>query len=245
MAGHRRKREAEAAARLAAEREAAAEAEGFASLLLPEGEDEDPGGDEPDDEADAPVHGVVVSRVSPRVYRSRKYDKTPEVMAEILERLSAGELLKDICSEARLLSDPRFPPAYVVYQWRRAEPEGFGAEFAAAQASCLDRMAEGLLEIAADEARDFRINDKGRIVWNGHAVRRAETIINTRKWLMSKLRPDVYGDRVEVRTPASEGLDKVSNEDLAAQLLALVGPEGAAALADDAVATTEDRGDGD
>ncbi len=228
MAGHRRRKEAEAAAQLQAEREAAAEAAGFDALLLPEGDDEQP---EELDEADAPTHGVVVSRVSARVYQSRKYDRTPEVQAEILERLSAGELLKDICSEARMLSDPRFPPAYIVYQWRKAEPEGFGADYAAAQASCLDRMAEGLLEIAADEARDFKINEKGRIVWNGHAVRRAETIINTRKWLMSKLRPDVYGDRLEVRAPPSEDLAKVTNEDLAAQLVALLGPEAAAALA--------------
>lgn len=201
----------------------AAAVDPFDDLLLPEG-------DEEDDEADAPGPGGMVLS-APKVYRTRKYPQTPEVMTEILERLSAGELLKDICSEARRDADPEWPPAYIVYTWRKAEPEGFGAEFAAAMRSCLDRMGEQLIEIATDEARDFKINEKGRIVFNGHAVRRAEVIINTKKWLMSKLAPDIYGDRLEVRAPPGEGLDKVSADDLAAQLLALVGPEGAAALA--------------
>lgn len=177
------------------------------------------------------VSEEVIEAVPRRVYRARRYPKDPDVMAEILERLSGGELLKDICSEARRLAEPGWPPPHVVYQWRREEPEGFGAEYLDAQRAGLERRAERLLDIAADEARDFRVNDHGRVVFNGHAVRRAECMINTEKWYLGKMLPDIYGDRPEVRGVQVGALDGATEGELAAELVRLIGPEAAALMA--------------
>jgi hypothetical protein len=217
MAGRRRKKEREAAE--AAAMEAAEDA--FGDLMV-----DDP--DEPTEVDMAPR--PLVLDAPRRRYVSRRYERDPAVMAEILERLSAGDLVKDICSDARREVDPGFPPAYVVYGWCSSDPDDFGAQFKQARRAGLDIRAEKLVEIAADEARDFQINDKGRIVFNGHAVRRAETIINTEKWLLSKMAPDTYGDRVELKHSGGVNLE-ASADDLAAQLVKLMGPDGAAAMA--------------
>ena len=114
--------------------------------------------------------------------RPSTYDPLAE--AEIFARLAAGETLKAICGDEHLPPDP------TVRRWIVNDtPPGISARYAHARSLGLDAMAEDAVRIADDAAEDP----------NSRRVR-----VDTRKWLLSKLRPDRYGDRLEL---AGDGLD--------------------------------------
>ena len=90
--------------------------------------------------------------------------------AEILNRLEQGEGLKSICGEAGAAA------------FRRRvvdDTGGLASRYARARNIGLDALAEQIVEIASDDKRDAN-------------SRRVE--VDARKWLLSKLRPDKYGD---------------------------------------------------
>jgi len=63
------------------------------------------------------------------------------------------------------------------------KPPGISSRYAYARAAGLDAIAEQMEEIADDKSDDA----------NSRRVR-----IDTRKWLLSKLAPKKYGDRIEI-----------------------------------------------
>jgi hypothetical protein len=54
-----------------------------------------------------------------------------------------------------------------------------------------------ILEIADDSTGDFIINEHGDRVVDHENINRARLRVDTRKWLLSKLLPKRYGDRVQ------------------------------------------------
>jgi hypothetical protein len=103
----------------------------------------------------------------------RKSTYTPEIADEICERLAAGETLRMIAATEGM------PAPSTVVDWTRTD-EQFSARYASARKDGLDAIAEQMVEIADNEDEDA----------NSRRVR-----VDTRKWLLSKLRPDKYGDR--------------------------------------------------
>lgn len=61
-------------------------------------------------------------------------------------------------------------------------------------------MADEILEIADSTEADIYKDDDGNIKIDGNTVQRARTQIETRKWLMSKMFPKKYGDKVDMTT---------------------------------------------
>jgi hypothetical protein len=62
-----------------------------------------------------------------------------------------------------------------------------------------DYLAEELLAIADDQTDDWMVSErKGEqvVVVNETAIARARLQVETRKWLMGKRKPKVYGDRL-------------------------------------------------
>jgi len=116
----------------------------------------------------------------------------PEVREEILNRLASGETLRAICR-----SDGMPNPARVV-QWCD-EDEEFAKRYARARSMCLQVHEDELIAIADDSSEDWitrqREDGSEYTVLDQDHVQRARLRIDTRKWLMSKLRPDKYGDR--------------------------------------------------
>lgn len=109
------------------------------------------------------------------------------------------------------------PPASTVLGWvednRGADPaikgSGFSERYASARTKLLENMADELLEIADDGINDWmEVETKsGRLVKvpDQEHIQRSRLRVETRKWLLSKLRPDKYGDKTDVnlRTPDS------------------------------------------
>lgn len=124
----------------------------------------------------------------------RPSDYTQEMADLICTRIADGESVRAICA------DPDMPSKAAVFRWLAAH-EGFRDQYARAKEAQLEHMADELLDIADDGTNDWveRRNSDGEVtgyVVNGEAVQRSKLRADTRKWLLSKLIPKKYGDRV-------------------------------------------------
>jgi hypothetical protein len=78
--------------------------------------------------------------------------------------------------------------------------ETFAKQYARAKEIQLETMAEEMLDIADDTSSDTRTIMRGEKeieVQNAEWINRCRLQVDTRKWLLSKLVPKKYGDRVE------------------------------------------------
>ena len=118
---------------------------------------------------------------------------TQEKADAICERLIEGESLRSICR------DDDMPHPVTVFRWLDAN-ESFRNQYARARSSQAERMAEEILQIADTPVDGERIeeSDDGMKVVREDMLGHRRLQVDTRKWLMSKLAPKKYGDKVEV-----------------------------------------------
>ena len=91
----------------------------------------------------------------------------------ICERIADGESLRSVCR------DEAMPSKSSVFKWLAERPE-FADQYARALQSRADSHADDVVDIADDPT--LEANDK-------------KVRIDARKWVASKLRPRVYGDK--------------------------------------------------
>lgn len=94
------------------------------------------------------------------------------------------------------------PPESTVRGWVLDDREGFAAHYMRAREIGYHAMADELLEVADDGQNDWleRQNEdkQAMYVLNGEHVQRSRIRVDTRKWLLSKALPKIYGDKQEV-----------------------------------------------
>jgi hypothetical protein len=98
-----------------------------------------------------------------------------ELADEICRRVSEGESVRSICR------DPGMPSEGTVRAWAREDRDGFAVRFRVARDLQLDCWSDQIVDLA--DRQDLDPRDR--------AIR-----IDTRKWLMSKLAPKKYGERL-------------------------------------------------
>jgi hypothetical protein len=103
--------------------------------------------------------------------------------------------LREVCRQDEM------PALSSVMLWLSKE-EWFSEQYARAKAAGVEALAEEMLDIADNASNDWmERNDKDgeNTGWafNGEAAQRSRIRIDTRKWLLSKLAPKKYGDKVE------------------------------------------------
>lgn len=78
-----------------------------------------------------------------------------------------------------------------------------------------DLKAENIIRLAHSRANDFYTDKDGNVKPNPVAVQRDRLIIDSEKWLLSKLAPKKYGDRIqidaEVKHTAPLSIDQVND----------------------------------
>ncbi len=121
---------------------------------------------------------------------------TRELADEICERIADGETLRQVCRLKGL-------SASTVRRWVINDIDDFSTRYAQARALCLESWADEVMEIGDDATNDW-MKREGRdgedIGWtvNGEHVQRSRLRIDSRKWMLSKLRPEQYGDKVQL-----------------------------------------------
>lgn len=120
---------------------------------------------------------------------------TPELAAEICERLAAGESLRGICKSEHM------PPESTVRSWVIDDVHGFAAQYARARDLGLDALAEEVIEIADESPGTL---DNGATDSGGVAHKRLR--FDARRWYLSKLAPKKYGDKLEIEGKVDIGM---------------------------------------
>lgn len=129
--------------------------------------------------------------------KSRKKQGRPSAYSEeiadaICDRIAAGESLQAICRTEGMPSDA------TVAGWAIDDVDGFFGKYARAkQMRCL-RFADELIEIADDGGNDSYRDDNGKTKIDYDNIKRSALRVDTRKWLMVKYLPKVFGDKIDL-----------------------------------------------
>jgi hypothetical protein len=132
---------------------------------------------------------------------ARSSEYTPEIAAEICSRLAQGNSLRTICEADDM------PAASTVFLWL-GQQKDFSEQYARAREQQAEALAEEILEIADDAHNDWMERKHGDSVsWveNGEAIQRSKLRVDSRKWLMSKMAPKKYGDKITQENTGPDG----------------------------------------
>lgn len=132
---------------------------------------------------------------------AKPYPWTPEVEDELLNRIAKGESMVDICS------DDWLPGQTTVYK-RLADDAEFAKRYAHAREVQADTIFDEILQIADDARNDWmerRGEDDAGWVANGEHIQRSRLRIDARKWMAGKLRPKVYGEKLDLTHANPDG----------------------------------------
>lgn len=107
------------------------------------------------------------------------------------ERVAAGESVRSICR------DDDYPEMKTIFRWI-SKHDDFRQLYEKAKEMAMLAMAEELLDIADDGRNDTYVDDEGRPKVDTDVIQRSRLRVDTRKWLMSKLAPKKYGDKLDL-----------------------------------------------
>jgi hypothetical protein len=132
----------------------------------------------------------------------RPSDYSPEVADKICGLIADGQSLREICEADEM------PDKATVFRWLDKHEE-FRDQYARAREAQAEHWADEILEIADDGSNDWmeRQSRDGSTqeVINSEHVTRSRLRVDSRKWLMSKLAPKKYGDRVDLTHAGPDG----------------------------------------
>jgi len=131
---------------------------------------------------------ISTNRETAKKSPGRPSNYSQKVAQEICKRLGNGESLRRICTS------PGMPSKTSVMRWLDVNLE-FREQYARAREMQAEHWAEEILEIADDSRNDF-IEKDGRPALNAENINRSRLRVDTRKWLMSKLLPKKFGDKI-------------------------------------------------
>ena len=125
----------------------------------------------------------------------------------ICARLAEGESVVSICRGDGM------PSKAELYRWLASEVNAnFRDKYARAKEIGIERMADEIAEIADSGSNDWMAaNDPDNPGYrlNGEHVQRSRLRVDTRKWLLSKLIPKKYGDKIETTHEVGESVTKI------------------------------------
>ena len=115
---------------------------------------------------------------------------------EVINRISNGESLLNICR------DDKMPCRDTIFEWLSRDKE-FSDKYDRAREIRADRIFDEILEIADDSSDDYVKGDEGEIVLNREAIERAKLKIDARKWILAKMVPKKYSEKMELEHSGS------------------------------------------
>lgn len=134
----------------------------------------------------------------------RPSDYSPELAERVCNEMAGGLSLRKVC----LLEWA--PDKRTILRWLTAH-EAFRTQYADACEARLDHMADEVLDISDATQNDVVVVDGVERV-NNEVINRSRLRVDSRKWLLSKMAPKKYGDRV-VQELTGPGGGPVQTED--------------------------------
>lgn len=115
---------------------------------------------------------------------------TPEQFDGIVCAIAEGESMRAACEAQGVNRRVLFAAL--------STDDALANRYARAKAAGVELLAEEIIDIADAREGDVIIDDDGRRIIDNEAVQRARLRIDSRKWLLSKLAPKRYGDKLEI-----------------------------------------------
>lgn len=120
----------------------------------------------------------------------RPSDYSSKTANEICARIAEGESLRSVCR------DEGMPDKRTVLRWLDAHAE-FRPQYARAMEARADYWADEIVTISDDSSQDVLVDpESGNERINSEFVARARLRVDTRKWLMARMAPKKYGDKI-------------------------------------------------
>ena len=117
-----------------------------------------------------------MARMGNKIGRPTKYTK--KLADEICSLLSSGKSIREVCEK------PGMPSPATIFNWLLDEDkEEFLENYERAQEARADMMFEELISIADSKNKN---------------VMRDRLRVDTRKWVLSRMKPKKYGDKLDV-----------------------------------------------
>ena len=164
-------------------------------------------------EPSEPTDTVAAEQQKPRKKMGLPSKYTPELAAEICERLSNGEPLRQICR------DDHMPAWQKIYEWMARDKELSGA-IAQAREQGADAIAEEALEII-DTPPEYVLTKTGESVDSGYVTWQRNRA-DLRLRLLAKWHPKKYGDRQILAGDAENPLTTSPDASFVADLIAKI-----------------------
>lgn len=130
---------------------------------------------------------------------------TKKIADEICRRMALGETLKEICA------DPKMPTQTGVAKWRQARPD-FDVQYVRAREDQMHAWADEIVYLIDNAEMGYNVKvplgspemeriQKDKVVtfkFRRHHLDHAKARVDVRKWLMAKILPQVFGDRLNI-----------------------------------------------
>lgn len=132
---------------------------------------------------------------------ARPSSYTDQVGQAICARISEG------CSLRSIARDEGMPSLQTIFNWFQSQPT-FLEQYARAKEAQMDAFAEEIVDISDDGRNDWmELHEKDNAGWkaNGEHIQRSRLRVDSRKWLMSKLKPKKYGERLDMNLGGQQG----------------------------------------
>ena len=117
----------------------------------------------------------------------RPTKRTPEIIAEFLQRYGAGETISEICR------DEHMPARMTLWQWRTAD-EQLHADLVRAREACAETIEDRMSTIE-QQVLSGEIDPQA-----------ANVVLSSQRWRARVLHPARFGDKVDVKHSGQVGL---------------------------------------
>lgn len=128
---------------------------------------------------------------------------TEELAKEICRRIASGRTTLSVSR------DDDMPARSTIIDWVLSNPQ-FSVAYARARDMLLEHWGDEVIEISDDDANDLQPYEiiKGGYTERGTksdntVVNRDKLGVDSRKWLLSKLKPGQYGDKIQAEHSGS------------------------------------------
>lgn len=113
---------------------------------------------------------------------------------------SLSSVLKDISKQV-----DNVPDISTVWDWI-AQDKTFADRYAKAKENQCEYLAEEILEISDDSSLDLAFTEEGKAFVDKENINRSRLRVDTRKWILSKLKPKKYGEKIGVEHSGEVGV---------------------------------------
>lgn len=126
--------------------------------------------------------------------------KTAQEILDLIGEEAIFDAIADCCT-LQAIADCATVSKTTLITWLTQYPD----QYARAREAQADKMAEDILQIADDGARDTYVDSEGVERTDQDVIARSRLRVEARKWLAGKMAPKRYGDKVEATLQGPDG----------------------------------------